>query len=243
MTPETTPRYMVKCDDCHETMRHTDDVRESAAGGVCDSCHSQRTRGEQILNMAASLNGSATPIADQIERELQQAAVKATLTMTTCSIACWLAREPECSCSCGGKSHGIMLQDGSEQPRRNCMIQGYRYVLAGVDSGRPIDRLDFDWRRSLDAETRATFGRHKIYRNEAASLVWIKKASAAQLEKWPEVAQWAAANLEQRRTAYAEAIAAGRRPYGGEPSDLRRPYLLWVRADAADSFDTFQSAQ
>ena len=179
---------------------------------------------------------------ETIDEARERAAVKATLTLTTCSIACWLAREPECSCSCGGKSHGIMLQDGAEQPRRNCMIQGFRYVLAGVDSARPVERQDYAWRRSLDAETRATFGRHNLYRNEIASLTWIKKASAAQLEKWPEVAQWAAANLEQRRADYFERLAAGRIA-GREPSDLRRPYLLWVRADAADSFDTFQAQQ
>lgn len=58
MTTETTARYMVKCDDCHETMRNTDDLRESAAGGVCESCRSQRTRGLQILDMAAALNAA-----------------------------------------------------------------------------------------------------------------------------------------------------------------------------------------
>ena len=178
---------------------------------------------------------------ETFEEARERNAVKATLTLTTCSIACWLAREPECSCSCGGKSHGIMLRDGAEQPRRNCMIQGFRYVLAGVDSARPVETMDYQWRRSLDAEARASFGRHHIYRNEPSSLTWIKKATAAQLEKWPEVAQWAASNLEQRRERYEYALRHGLT--AREPRDLWRPYLLWVRADAADHFDTFQAQQ
>jgi len=31
-------RYTVKCDDCKRTLRETDDVRESYAGGRCDTC-------------------------------------------------------------------------------------------------------------------------------------------------------------------------------------------------------------
>ena len=31
-------RYFVKCDECRETMRFTDSVPESAAGGVCPAC-------------------------------------------------------------------------------------------------------------------------------------------------------------------------------------------------------------
>lgn len=34
----TTKRYIVKCDDCKVTIRQTDDVRESYAGGRCDTC-------------------------------------------------------------------------------------------------------------------------------------------------------------------------------------------------------------
>lgn len=30
--------YDVKCDDCKVTMRQTEDVRESYAGGRCDAC-------------------------------------------------------------------------------------------------------------------------------------------------------------------------------------------------------------
>ncbi len=36
--------FEVKCDDCKTTIRETDSVSESAAGGLCDEC---RRCGEQ----------------------------------------------------------------------------------------------------------------------------------------------------------------------------------------------------
>lgn len=30
--------YIVKCDECKRTIKHTDDVRESYAGGTCEQC-------------------------------------------------------------------------------------------------------------------------------------------------------------------------------------------------------------
>ena len=36
-------RYLVKCDDCHETLRETDDVRESYQGGRCEECRTRQS--------------------------------------------------------------------------------------------------------------------------------------------------------------------------------------------------------
>jgi hypothetical protein len=35
-------RYVVKCDDCKTTIRETDSLVESAAGGSCGCCHARR---------------------------------------------------------------------------------------------------------------------------------------------------------------------------------------------------------
>ena len=34
----TQGRYIIKCDVCKKTIRHTDDVTESYAGGRCPTC-------------------------------------------------------------------------------------------------------------------------------------------------------------------------------------------------------------
>ncbi len=33
-----TSKYVIKCDDCKQTIGHTDSLRESAEGGRCDLC-------------------------------------------------------------------------------------------------------------------------------------------------------------------------------------------------------------
>lgn len=38
MTKTTTSRYIIKCDECKETIGETDSLSESAAGGRCDKC-------------------------------------------------------------------------------------------------------------------------------------------------------------------------------------------------------------
>lgn len=183
--------------------------------------------------------------------ETTERTVTAELTLTTCSIACWMAREESCRCSCGGRSHGVLLQDGAEQPRRNSMIQGHRYVLGAIEAGRAASRLSWDFRATLD---RATYGRllrtggsMMPLENEPGSVVWIKKASAAQLAKWPEVAEWSEGVYQQQITRHREFIErcaaspSGYVPRFAEPQRGQRPYLVWVREDVAEKFDAFAS--
>jgi hypothetical protein len=40
-------RYFVKCDECRETMRYTDSMQESAAGGRCEKCRAPKPARKQ----------------------------------------------------------------------------------------------------------------------------------------------------------------------------------------------------
>ena len=50
----------------------------------------------------------------------------------TCGDACWHAREDVCRCSCGGANHGILLNNGGEQPTRTRKIGGLFYELVAI---------------------------------------------------------------------------------------------------------------
>lgn len=36
--------YAVKCDECKTVIRRTDSVQESACGGTCDACYTERAK-------------------------------------------------------------------------------------------------------------------------------------------------------------------------------------------------------
>ena len=96
----------------------------------------------------------------------------------TCNLACWMAREPECRCQCGGKNHGIMLR-GGEHPQRTCQRKGRLFRLEAVTSG---------WIKANDA----THELAKAY-NAAHGRPWWAEAAFMQhatghILKWPEVA-------------------------------------------------------
>lgn len=148
-----------------------------------------------------------------------------TQTGTTCGAACWYAREPECRCSCAGGNHGLLLAEGTEQPRRNCTILGSRYVLGAVLGRAEAHRLRSDFRKSIITDERFTTGYRSGLRfmrsDEEGAPTWIKMASKAQQEKWEEVSRWHdAGNLRRLRAR-----------------------LLWVRDDAVEVFDAFVAAQ
>jgi predicted nucleic acid-binding Zn ribbon protein len=61
---QTTPppqTYFVKCDECRETMRFTDSVRESAEGGRCEKCRAE---------IAAKLAKAKAPRFSAYDREI-----------------------------------------------------------------------------------------------------------------------------------------------------------------------------
>lgn len=142
------------------------------------------------------------------------------ITDATCGPICWAAREDTCRCSCGGARHGVLLaQDGAESPRRECRIDGVRYVLAAVGVTNPF-------RRWLHEQRDVLRERHGVdsygYRYIPANLTVERLATQAQVDsdRWPEVTLvgWA-----DGRTV--------------------RPYLYWVREDAANTYDQWAAAQ
>ena len=62
------------------------------------------------------------------------------LTQSTCADMCWYARENVCKCSCGGANHGVLLEEGVEQPKRTKQSKGYRYELEAVFGGENARR-------------------------------------------------------------------------------------------------------
>jgi len=128
-------------------------------------------------------------------------------TAGTCAEGCWYAREPTCKCSCGGAAHGMLLVHGAEQPRRNCKIKGHRYVLAAV-----LDRHGFGAMVRVEVAAEAA-GIDRGSRGSPRAVAFHKLATPAQVARWPELA------------AYHD-------PQSGAARGLKRPTLLWVRADA-----------
>ena len=53
-------------------------------------------------------------------------------TLTTCSEACWYAREDVCRCQCGGKNHGILRDGTGERPARTRRVGKARFKLVAV---------------------------------------------------------------------------------------------------------------
>lgn len=101
-------------------------------------------------------------------------------TDSTCGANCWYARELDCRCFCGGSNHGIMLQEGNEQPERTCRIKGKMYRLAAVTE------------KYSEAQNLAYgFNREK---REAGDPYWYRyeaQVRTAQNQRWPELEPFA----------------------------------------------------
>ena len=145
--------------------------------------------------------------------------VHTTVTEATCGVACWMAKEPECHCSCGGKNHGILLTPGGTQPPRMAKIDGVRYVLEGIGkwndlylTAYQLNRLAgyrrVDKAELIQRQDQSWWNQYKYPWTETdkGAPARIKRAEDNQM-KWREVnAIWEAA---------------------GKPSG--KPYLLWKR--------------
>lgn len=173
-------------------------------------------------------------------------------TAATCASQCWMAREPDCSCSCGGVNHGIMATEapeGGTMPRRNCLIQGTRYYLGAMDYGGPLQNLASKFRSAI----KDTYGYCSVYGartayvyapayNEPGAVLWQKIASESQA-RWPEIVWWMTAAQAVHESRVAEATAAraqGERVYVPMRHSHRRPDLLWVREDLINAFDAYR---
>ena len=135
------------------------------------------------------------------------------MTETTCSEACWEAREDVCRCMCGGENHGIHRHGefDEQQPERTARIDGWRYKL--------VDKGEY-WEMSKQARdiNHANVGQpnklgYTYYprATDKGAPARVKMASMSQVNKWPEL-EWYKAVIEQS-------------------GDWARPYLLWERVD------------
>lgn len=99
-------------------------------------------------------------------------------TETTCSDACWYAREDVCRCSCGGANHGCLNVAGREQPARTCRIKGVRYVLTAIGTYSEISKQRY-------AIEREAYRAADYWRQPEAAV--MKRATAAQTAGWSEI--------------------------------------------------------
>lgn len=131
-------------------------------------------------------------------------------TTTTCNEQCWYAKEPECSCSCGGANHGCLRVEGAEQPTRNSRIKDKRYLLRAVGLFAEISSKRYEI-------ARREYARHRRELAGGGQPVIVKRASKDQIERWPEL------------TAYRDHVPER---HSASPRSRRgAPYLLWVRED------------
>lgn len=128
-------------------------------------------------------------------------AFNAILTTTTCSYNCWYAKQEICHCSCGGTNHGILLEEGQEQPERQSRIDGFMYRLVEVGANRDIENSARMWRKSpgyksitygvqrgLDGEPDREAKCHSVWwGNEKGCPTRVKKATDSQLANWAEL--------------------------------------------------------
>lgn len=133
----------------------------------------------------------------------------------TCGPVCWEAREDTCRCSCAGARHGVLRSINGERPRRECKIDGKRYVL--VAAGRGSNPFNEWFRAERDAIVErfgVTYG-GSAYRFMPSNLTVEKLASEKQSDSWPECPR----------------------------SEGRRVYLYWIREDAAPMFEAWQASR
>ncbi len=115
------------------------------------------------------------------------------LTGSTCGDACWHAREDVCRCSCGGRNHGCLLQNGAEQPRRMAKIDGQPCTLlaVGLNDASTAFTLDAQAQEIHRAAGIMFANAHTARQHYGYSpLVYLRPATAAQIARWPELAAW-----------------------------------------------------
>lgn len=126
-----------------------------------------------------------------------------TTTDNTCSDACWKAAQPDCSCSCGGKNHGIMRtpEGAATPPPRTCRIDGVRYELRAIGNFHELTQKRYEINREQYSRYVGMALTGAVRRPPDAAIL---KRSSKDQQKWPEVVNY---------------------PFG-------RPSLLWVLADS-----------
>ena len=141
----------------------------------------------------------------------------AILTESTCADPCWYAREDVCRCSCGGRNHGVLLQDGAERPARTKKVGRYRFQLVGIAINHhgAIDAVRelydaIGERRPASDSLRPGWGEPGRYCSAGAT--------EREADKWPE--------LEPYRDWYK--LQPGEAPINAHD---RRPYLIWERVN------------
>lgn len=112
----------------------------------------------------------------------------AVTTGTTCGMACWEAREDACHCSCGGRNHGIMRQQGAERPERTRRIQGRWYRLESIGT----------WGQINEAEYEINYG---PMGRPLRRLKAVAQTATASQRNWPEVQAWVSAQDKPDRLA------------------------------------------
>lgn len=132
------------------------------------------------------------------------------LTNTTCSEACWHAREEVCRCSCGGRNHGCLKVEGGVRPARTRLEKGVRYELKAI--GGDVEKQARELNKAAGIQYLFAHTSREWFGFTPAAIV--RSPTADQLAKWPELAG------EKERTASLPR-------WKGTPQS--NVHMLWVR--------------
>lgn len=106
-------------------------------------------------------------------------------TNATCNMACWFAKEDQCRCSCAGENHGLLLNEGNEQPIRKKRSNNRIYELSGVVLGNRNAREYAREQYQKDGNDGWLNTSHNYY--DSVGDYHVEQAKMRHLE-WPELA-------------------------------------------------------
>lgn len=116
--------------------------------------------------------------------------IKFSWSEITCGHSCWYAKQDECKCSCGGKNHGVLLQQDNAQPQRTMRTKGTLYYLQSI--GNQIELLNIinDLLPIITGKANANTGQW-INRPTAPGVpLMLKFATFEQAQKWAELSSY-----------------------------------------------------
>lgn len=142
--------------------------------------------------------------------------MKIQLSDITCGHSCWYAKEVDCKCSCGGRNHGVLLNENGIQPQRTKKANGYLYHLQSVGNRiQMIEQINQIF-PALTGKPNANAGWFDLNPAKAGNPFLIQYATQTQAKKWAELSEY--------------------KDVSDDDWYFESPSLLWRRDDVSESY-------